>query len=126
MFDAGGQGEGPQRDLYRAIRRDEWSGMEDERLRRDHMRTAAETGIAGRLRVAVIFILAGNFSRDITSIRLQQIAGKHLRCHEEQQKHRGEENPGAVGEKHPLEYFQFAEEYPEVCRIHSSICQKVW
>lgn len=90
MLDAGRQEEGPQRDLDARSRRNDWSGMEDKRLRYNHMRTAAETGIARGLGLIGMLVLSGNLGRDIALIRLEQVAGEYLHRHKEQHKHRCE------------------------------------
>ena len=64
--------------------------MENEYRRCDHVRTAAQACIARGLGGLVILVVTRNLGRDVAFIRLQQIAGEHLHCHEEQQEHRRE------------------------------------
>ena len=88
MLDVGGRDEKTQGDLHWRSLRDDGPRMEDEHPSCDHVRAAAQAGVAGRLWGIVILVATRNLGRDVAFIRLQQVAGEHLHCHEEQQKHR--------------------------------------
>ena len=88
MLDIGRRDEKTQGDLYWRSLRDDGRGTEDEHPSRDHVRAAAQAGVAGRLWGIVILVVTRNLGRDVAFIRLQQIAREHLPRHEEQQKHR--------------------------------------
>ena len=88
MLDAGGREERRPRVLRRRSGSDDRFRIEGEYRCCDHVSTAAKAGVAGRLRFIVILIRTRSFGRDVALVRLQQIAGEHFRCHEEQQKHR--------------------------------------
>ena len=84
MLDAGRREEKTQGELYWRSLRDDGSRMEDECPRCHHVRAAAQACIARRLGGIVILVVTRNLGRDVAFIRLQQIAGEHLHCHEEQ------------------------------------------
>ena len=88
MFNTGRLEERMQNDLLRRSLRDSRPRMEDECRRCDHVGAAAQAGVARGLGSIMILVLTRNLRRNVAAVRLQQIAGKHLRCHEEQQKHR--------------------------------------
>jgi hypothetical protein len=64
------------------------SRFEDQRLRHRHMLAAAQTIVTRS--ITGIPVRARRLRRDIAVVGMQNVAGNHLRCHEEQEGHRRE------------------------------------